>query len=70
MCESDPTLKEPLCVQWCITDALTYEEREEEGEEEPRPEDIEVGLEALVEKFGWEKIQDTINRLMQSKKGE
>jgi len=70
MCESDPTLKEPLCVQWCITEALTYEEREEEGEEEPRPEDIEVGLEALVEKFGWEKIQDTINRLRQSKKGE
>lgn len=70
MCESDPTLKEPLCVQWCITDALTYEEREEEGEEEPRPEEIEVSLEALAEKFGLEKIQQTVARLIESKKGE
>ncbi len=27
MCENDPPLKEPLCVQVCRVDALTYEER-------------------------------------------
>ena len=34
MCESDPTLEEPMCVQWCLADALIYEEREEEVEDE------------------------------------
>jgi benzoyl-CoA reductase subunit BamC len=70
MCESDPTLEKPLCVQWCITDALTYEEREEEAEEEPKPEDVEVGLETLVEKYGLEKVADLVARLSVSKKGE
>ena len=31
MCEGE---EEPLCVKWCLVDALTYEEREEEVEEE------------------------------------
>jgi benzoyl-CoA reductase subunit BamC len=68
MCESDPTLEKPLCVQWCITDALTYEEREEEAEEESKPEDVEIGLEALVEKYGLEKVAETVARLSISKK--
>src|SRR3989304_1022996 len=33
MCESDPTINEPLCVQWCENEALIYEQREEEAEE-------------------------------------
>jgi benzoyl-CoA reductase subunit BamC len=45
MCESDPPLSEPMCIQWCIADALTYEEREEEVEEEEAQEEIEIGLE-------------------------
>jgi benzoyl-CoA reductase subunit BamC len=69
MCESDPTLEKPLCVQWCITDALTYEEREEEAEEEAKPEDVEIGLESLVEKYGLEKVAETVARLSLSKKG-
>ena len=32
MCEDDPPQEKPLCVQWCLNDALTYEEREEEVE--------------------------------------
>ena len=40
MCESDPALSEPLCVQWCLDDALIYEEREEEVEEEVKAEEI------------------------------
>jgi len=70
MCEDDPPLEEPMCVQVCPHDALTYEEREEEGEEiEPR-EEMEVGLESLAKKFGLQKIKDAIARMSMSKKGE
>jgi len=69
MCESDPPLEKPLCVQWCLNDALTYEEREEEAAEEPGPEELEVGLESLVDKHGLEKIVDTVARISMSKKG-
>jgi benzoyl-CoA reductase subunit BamC len=65
MCESDPPLKEPMCVQWCLADALTYEEREEEVEEEEKPEEIETGLEALANKYGLQKIIDTVARMSQ-----
>ncbi len=63
MCESDPTLKEPMCVQWCLEDALTYVEREEEVAEGPAPEEIEIGLEAMAHTHGWQKVIDTIARL-------
>jgi benzoyl-CoA reductase subunit BamC len=63
MCEDNPDASEPLCVQWCIVDALTYEEREEEVEEEDKPGDVEVGLEALVNKYGLEKVLDTVARM-------
>ncbi len=66
MCEGED---EPLCVKWCMVDALTYEEREEEGEEEEKPEDLEVGLESLVHKYGMEKLVDTIARMSESKTG-
>jgi benzoyl-CoA reductase subunit BamC len=72
MCESDPTVEEPLCVQWCITDALTYEEREEEisEEEEEQPGDLELGLEALADKYGLEEIMDTVARMSLAKRGK
>jgi len=69
MCEDDPPQEEPLCVQWCLSDALTYEEREEEEEEEEKPEDLEIGLESLVDKYGLEKIMDTVARMSIAKKG-
>ena len=62
MCESDPTLEEPMCVQWCLADALIYEEREVEVEDVDEPEEIEIALEALVEKHGWQTVMDTIAR--------
>ena len=34
MCESDPPLDEPMCVQWCGPEALTVEEREVEVDED------------------------------------
>jgi len=64
MCESDPTLEEPLCVQWCLSDALTYEIREEEADEaEEAPEPVDEGLEALANRHGWEKVRDALERL-------
>jgi len=62
MCESDPTVTEPWCVQWCLADALVYEEREEEVPIEEPVEDLDVGLEALANKHGWAKLLDAINR--------
>jgi benzoyl-CoA reductase subunit BamC len=64
MCESDPPLEESMCVQWCLADALIYEEREVPAEEEePQQEEIEVGLEALASKHGWQKLADTVARM-------
>jgi benzoyl-CoA reductase subunit BamC len=63
MCESDPPLSEPMCVQWCLADALTYEEREEEVEEEESLEEIELGLEAIAAKYGWQRVIDTVARI-------
>jgi benzoyl-CoA reductase subunit BamC len=68
MCESDPDLDEPLCVQWCLNDALIYEEREEEEEEEESQEELEIGVESLANKYGLDKIMDTIARMSMSKK--
>jgi len=70
MCESDPPLAEPMCVQWCLADALTYEEREEEvEEEEEKREEMEIGLESMAKKYGLLKIMDAVARMSLSKKG-
>jgi len=70
MCESDPPLAEPMCVQWCLANALTYEEREEEvEEEEEKREEIETGLESMAKKYGLQKIMDAVARMSMSKKG-
>ena len=63
MCESDPSLSQPMCVQWCLADALVYEEREEEVEVVEEPEEVEIGLDAMANKFGWQKILDTAARM-------
>jgi benzoyl-CoA reductase subunit BamC len=73
LCEDleDPSLEEPLCVQWCLSDALIYEEREEEVEEEEEEplDELEIGLESLADRYGLEKIMDTLARMSESKKG-
>jgi benzoyl-CoA reductase subunit BamC len=63
MCESDPSVTEPMCVQWCLADALIYEEREEEVEEVRRPEEVDEGLEALANRHGWDKVMDAVGRM-------
>jgi benzoyl-CoA reductase subunit BamC len=65
MCEDDPTLTEPLCVQWCLAGALIYEEREEEVEEEVKQDEMEIGLKSLVDKYGKQKIVDALARMSQ-----
>jgi benzoyl-CoA reductase subunit BamC len=67
MCEDDPPQEKPLCVQWCINNALTYEEREEEAEEEVKLEDMEIGLESMIDKYGLQKVVDAVARM--AKKG-
>jgi benzoyl-CoA reductase subunit BamC len=65
MCEDDPPQEKPLCVQVCLNDVLIYEEREEEAEEEIRPEDVEVGVSALIDQYGLDKVLDTVARMTQ-----
>lgn len=60
MCEGED---EPWCVRWCQVDALTLEEREEEVEEGVDQEELEIGLEALADKYGVEKLKDMLVRL-------
>ena len=69
MCESDPPLENPMCVQWCLNEALIYEEREVEAGEENKQDELEIGLESLANKYGLHKIMDIVTRMSLSKKG-
>ncbi len=71
MCEDDPPQEEPLCVKWCLSDALTYEVREEEVEEEEEgqeqdleQEETERGLKALVDKYGLDNVAGIMARML------
>lgn len=65
MCEDDPPQEEPLCVKWCLNDALIYEEREEEVDEEIMLEEMETGLNSLVDKYGLENVLGFVARISQ-----
>jgi benzoyl-CoA reductase subunit BamC len=69
LCESDPSLEKPMCVQWCLNDALVYEVREEEVEEETKQEDLEIGLESLANKYSLDKVIEIVTRMSVAKKG-
>jgi len=63
MCEDEPALEKPKCVEWCIAEALIYEEREEEVDEPAVTEtELEVGVESLVDKHGIEKVMEMLSR--------
>jgi len=68
MCGDDPTLTKPMCVQKCLNEVLIYEEREEEVEEGVEMEKVEAGLGPLIDKFGMEKVINTVARMSASKK--
>jgi benzoyl-CoA reductase subunit BamC len=63
MCESDPPLEKPRCVQWCLNNALTYEERDEEVEDAEKIGEMELGLESLADKYGLEKMAAAVARM-------
>jgi benzoyl-CoA reductase subunit BamC len=63
MC-GEPPLPEPMCVKWCLADALTYVEKEEEVEEEVvRPEESQKSMEYLVNKYGIDEIKSILDQL-------
>jgi benzoyl-CoA reductase subunit BamC len=64
MCEGE---EKPLCVKVCLNNVLTYEEREEEVEEEENMDLVEIGLQSLLDKHGFDKLVDTLARM--SEKG-
>ena len=66
MCEGEE--EGPLCVRWCLNDVLTYEEREEEVDGEESPKEMEIGLQALAQQYGLDKIMETISRMSMAKK--
>ncbi len=65
MCEGE---EKPLCVQWCLNNVLVYEEREEEVDEEVKLDEMEVGLESMIDKYGLQKVIDAVSR--KAEKGE
>lgn len=64
MCEGE---EKPLCVQWCLNEVLTYEEREEEMEEETTLDAVETALKPLIDKHGLEKVSTTFVLMMQKR---
>lgn len=63
MCEDEED--GPLCVRWCLADALIYEEREEDVDEQEEQEKLEIGLESLVSKYGMQELRETLARMSQ-----
>jgi benzoyl-CoA reductase subunit BamC len=66
MCENDPPLEQPMCVEACTFEALTYVEREvavSEENEQVKQGDMELAYEVLIKKFGKKKVMDTFSRL-------
>jgi benzoyl-CoA reductase subunit BamC len=61
MC-GEPPQPEPLCVKWCMSEALTYVEREEEEGAEEDEGDKERAVAYLVEKYGAEEIREILDR--------
>ena len=61
MCEGEEM---PLCVKWCLNDVLVYEEREEEYTKPVvMQEEMELGLQSLIDRFGLKKVTETFGRM-------
>ncbi len=66
MCEGED---EPLCVKWCLADALTLEVREVDVDvSEVSQKEIEVGLEALINMHGIDKVADIVAQISKTSK--
>ena len=70
MCEAVPPLEEPMCVQMCARDCLTYSVREEvvaaeeEAQEAANQTELKTAYEALVKKHGRKKVENTFFQLL------
>jgi len=63
MCGEPPPPEGPLCVAWCLDDALTYVEIEEpEEEEEEMQDEKEAAVEYLIKKYGAGEIKELLDR--------
>ena len=62
MCEGEA---KPLCVQVCRCEALTYAEKEVAVtiQQEIRNDEVEIGLESLVNKYGKDKVFEELHRV-------
>jgi len=60
MCADPPPPEGPLCVAWCLENALIYTEREEVEKE--MPDEKELALEYLIKQYGIEEIIESLNR--------
>ncbi|GAW65385.1 4Fe-4S-binding protein [Geoanaerobacter pelophilus] len=61
LCDGEP---EPLCVKWCLVGALSVTEREiEEPSDEQKHNELEIGLQSLMKRFGTEKLLDTVGQI-------
>ena len=65
MCEDDPPQEKPLCVQWCLNDALIYEERGRGSRRRSGDREVETGLKSMVDKYGLEKVMETVARMVE-----
>ena len=66
MCEGE---EEPLCVQYCRVDALTFETREEQVlEDELVFDELDSGLEAMAKKYGLQKMINAVGRMAAARK--
>ncbi len=63
MCEEEEG--GPLCVEWCLNDVLTLEEREEDVDEQVEMNEMEAGLDALIDQYGFDKVQTACTRISQ-----
>jgi len=70
MCLDDPPQEEPLCVKWCLSDALTYEETDDDEEKEEPKDEMETGLKSLIEKYGFKKVMEILAEKEKTAKGK
>ena len=65
MCEELGPLSEPLCVQVCRPGALSYLRRDAERDQELSPGELEVGVQALLNRHGLQRVMDSVARMSQ-----
>jgi len=70
MCLDDPPQDEPLCVKWCLSDALTYEEVDNDEDREEPADEMETGLNALTKKHGFKKVMEILARMEEERSDE